>query len=308
MTNLDPLSCLAIRYGTDKFGGHRYTPGYHQILQHLRDRPVRLLEIGVGGYESPQSGGASLRMWADYFPHGQITGLDLQPKNLPLPANACIVQGAQTDPGILQKLCDEHGPFDVIIDDGSHAPDDMMLSFAFLYQRMQQDGVYIVEDTQTCFVDHPKGDGTIYNLAYVLALQMHNKEGFKRAEGEVDLSHFAAVTTNVSFQRNFIYFQRGDNDYPSNSGMDLDHPAIAAIYQQITAEADANPAPRNRLSRLDMCLWAYRHDRARALVMDTLRDYPDDVALMHDMLFIVTAMHHYEMVTLLQLHIAALQK
>jgi hypothetical protein len=69
--DIDPLTLLAIRHGTDKWGPHFYTPIYHAVFAHLRDRPVRLLEIGVGGYKLRDVGGASLAMWADYFPHGR---------------------------------------------------------------------------------------------------------------------------------------------------------------------------------------------------------------------------------------------
>jgi hypothetical protein len=48
---LDPLTQLAIKHGTDKWGPHFYTPVYHKLFAHLRERPLRLLEIGVGGYE-----------------------------------------------------------------------------------------------------------------------------------------------------------------------------------------------------------------------------------------------------------------
>ena len=68
--DIDPLTALAIRHGTDKWGPHFYTPVYHELFAHLRDAAVRLLEIGIGGYGYQTVGGASLRMWADYFPRG----------------------------------------------------------------------------------------------------------------------------------------------------------------------------------------------------------------------------------------------
>src|ERR1700754_3628667 len=81
---IDPLTRLAIRHGTDKWGAHFYTPVYHQLFAHLRDKPVRLLEIGIGGYQFAKLGGASLAMWADYFPSGRILGIDVFKKNLDL--------------------------------------------------------------------------------------------------------------------------------------------------------------------------------------------------------------------------------
>ena len=65
------LDLLAALYGTDKFGAHEYTPVYRELMGAARRKPVRLLEIGVGGYEG-SLGGESLRMWASYFRRGRI--------------------------------------------------------------------------------------------------------------------------------------------------------------------------------------------------------------------------------------------
>jgi len=75
------LNELARAHGTDKAGDHSYTGAYEFHLAGFRDRPVRLLEIGVGGYEDPDQGGESLRMWKEYFAHGQIFGLDIYDKS-----------------------------------------------------------------------------------------------------------------------------------------------------------------------------------------------------------------------------------
>jgi hypothetical protein len=37
---IDPLTRLAIRHGTDKWGPHFYTPVYHELFAPLRDRPA----------------------------------------------------------------------------------------------------------------------------------------------------------------------------------------------------------------------------------------------------------------------------
>lgn len=150
-TMIDPLSRLAIRYGTDKFGPHDYTPRYHALLHHLRDRPVRLLEIGVGGYGDPEQGGASLCAWRDYFPHGHILGLDIEEKRLELGPRITLVQGSQVDPEVIADLVKRYGPFDVIVDDGSHLNAHVVESFGLLAGTLRPGGFYIVEDVQTAF-------------------------------------------------------------------------------------------------------------------------------------------------------------
>ena len=89
----DLLTSLANLYGTDKGTGrrgHHYTRIYSELLEPIRERPIRMLEIGLlgmrrGGWDDKQLRGRgetqgrdapSLRMWSQYFPRGEIFGLD----------------------------------------------------------------------------------------------------------------------------------------------------------------------------------------------------------------------------------------
>ncbi|MFT5639386.1 MAG: cephalosporin hydroxylase, partial [Paracoccaceae bacterium] len=129
MSQIDPLSRLAVLNGTDKFGYHDYTPNYHRLLHHLRDKPIRLLEIGVGGYGDEDRGGESLAVWRDYFPNAKIiVGIDIQRKTMDLGPRVEILQGSQVDPEFLEQVQKDHGPFDVIIDDGSHRTEHVIES------------------------------------------------------------------------------------------------------------------------------------------------------------------------------------
>jgi hypothetical protein len=68
------LDELAVRHGTDKSSRrHGFAEIYETYVRPLRDEPIAMLEIGVWK-------GASLRMWADYFPNGRIHGLDHRPE------------------------------------------------------------------------------------------------------------------------------------------------------------------------------------------------------------------------------------
>ncbi len=148
---IDPLSELAIRHGTDKFGLHDYTPRYHALFAHLRDRPLRLLEIGVGGYQDADRGGQSLAMWRDYFPQGQITGIDIQTKALDLGERVAVLRGSQIDPDFLTEVVAARGPFDIIVDDGSHRNEHVVESYGLLFPTLAPGGIYVAEDVQTAF-------------------------------------------------------------------------------------------------------------------------------------------------------------
>jgi tetratricopeptide (TPR) repeat protein len=158
---IDPLSRLAILHGTDKFGYHDYTPHYFGILAPLRDKPVRMLEIGVGGYGFEDRGGESLATWRDFFPEGQITGLDIQRKTMDLGPRVHIVQGSQVDADCLARVVAERGPFDLILDDGSHRNEHVVESFALLFPTLKPGGIYLVEDAQTAFFPRFGGSLTL---------------------------------------------------------------------------------------------------------------------------------------------------
>ena len=285
---LDPLTRAAIRHGTDKYGGHLYTPVYNSLFEKRRDEALKLLEIGTGGYDFPHAGGLSLRMWLDYFPYAEITGLDIQDKNLKLPARARIYQGSQIDSAVLSKLCVERGPFDIIIDDGSHEVDHMISSFMHLYPLMAPDGTYTVEDTQTCFSNGRNGCDSIFGIASQLSLAMHKREGFDPTDISSAVAQLGEITHSVSVYRNMIVFQRGANTYPSNFGLDLTDKEARDVFNGIQAEATRNPSPGSILSRLDMLLWAGRHEELIALVRQALTDFPHERSMLHEMVRIMT--------------------
>lgn len=133
-------------------GGHKwwhYFAAYERILGPLRDRPVRFLEIGV--YK-----GGSLAMWRAYLhPRSVIVGLDVDPlcAAFDRPDDGVHVRiGDQSDVAFLRSVVDEFGPFDVVIDDGSHVCSHMIRTFDHLFLNGLKDGgIYIAEDTHSNF-------------------------------------------------------------------------------------------------------------------------------------------------------------
>ena len=80
MPELGALAKLAIRHGSDKWGAHSYTKHYEAHFLPYREEVLNILEIGVGGYGDPTVGGASLKMWRDYFPLATVYALDIADK------------------------------------------------------------------------------------------------------------------------------------------------------------------------------------------------------------------------------------
>jgi len=76
---MDRLSQLSEKYGCDKVSSifHDYTPFYDELLKYRQVN--RVLEIGIGTMNAMKhlktyEPGASLRMWRDYFPFGDVRG------------------------------------------------------------------------------------------------------------------------------------------------------------------------------------------------------------------------------------------
>jgi hypothetical protein len=121
-----------------------YLPVYEAALAPYRDGPIRMLEIGVFR-------GGSLQIWRRYLhQESVIVGVDIDPNTAQYddPERGIHVRvGSQVDIGFLKRVVDELGPFNVILDDGSHMSSHMIDTFRYLFPNALVDGgVYIVED------------------------------------------------------------------------------------------------------------------------------------------------------------------
>ena len=128
------LDRLFFKYGSDK---HRKRLGeIYSRFTYNWQRP-NILEIGV-------KKGSSLLAWQEYFPGAKITGIDIEKVEVP---NTIICIGNQNDENFLKEVGHKHGPFDLIVDDGSHKPEDQIISFNVLYRNyLNVNGLYCIED------------------------------------------------------------------------------------------------------------------------------------------------------------------
>ncbi|MCK2243753.1 MULTISPECIES: class I SAM-dependent methyltransferase [unclassified Crossiella] len=152
------LTELASRHESDKWGIHQYTQHYPRYLEPLRDRPLTVLEIGIGGFDNPTAGGASLRMWKHYFPRATIYGVDVHDKTPHAQQRIHILRADQSDPQALQEVVARTGPLDIVIDDGSHQNAHVLTTFHTLFPHVRDGGYYAIEDLQTSY--WPRFGGT----------------------------------------------------------------------------------------------------------------------------------------------------
>jgi hypothetical protein len=154
--------------GSDKDYWHRYP--YEPVVARVGSAPA-ILEFGV-------LHGDSIRSWARRFPEARIIGADILPQQpeWPVAANIRYVQLDQGRPEQIEAMCREAGPFDLIVEDGSHLPLHQRHCLVTTLPYLRAGGIYILEDIHTSHPSHRlyRGigeDATIGPLHLLLALE-----------------------------------------------------------------------------------------------------------------------------------------
>jgi hypothetical protein len=213
------LTEIARRTGTDKWGLHYYTPHYERHLAHLRYEELVLLEIGVGGYAREGQGGASLRMWRRYFRNAQVVGLDIEDKSFVDRPRVTTVKGDQTDPVALRAIVERFGVPQIVIDDGSHRPEDIVATFEVLFPLLPEGAVYAIEDTQTSYWPEFGGSEDRDSPDTTMAFVKRLVDGLNHEEF-VDLDYQATYTDrhvrSVHCYHNLVVLEKGENREGTN--------------------------------------------------------------------------------------------
>ena len=137
---MDILTKLAIKYKTDKWGKHHYTPIYHDLFKDKKESVKKVIEIGVAE-------GAGVRMFRAYFPNAMIYGAELEEERLFEEDRIKVVKCNQWLLDDLVRLVEVTGKdVDLVVDDGSHVPEDQVASCIALMSMLDKDVTYIIED------------------------------------------------------------------------------------------------------------------------------------------------------------------
>lgn len=211
---------LATIFRTDKWNGHWYIPLYERYFRPLRFKRLNIVEIGVGGYEDPKCGGHSLRMWKAYFPKSHLYGIDCYDKRELEEPRIRIFHGWQEDTEFLRHVVKAIGRVDIVIDDGSHVNAHVITAFETLFPLLADDGIYVVEDTQTSYWPGRGGSSELLNdptttMGYFKCLV----DGLNHAEflkPGYQPSYFDQHITAMHFYRNLIFILKGNNTEGSN--------------------------------------------------------------------------------------------
>jgi SAM-dependent methyltransferase len=161
------LSELSEKYGSDKGSTgeirphrsgwlyHSYTEVYDLFLSGVRNTVTDILECGIGTNNTDVASsmgingtpGASLRMWREYFPNANITGIDIDPRIMFEEDRIQTFVVDQTSIESIEKfkaIVDTR--FDLILDDGLHDYLPQITLFENMFDRLKDGGTYIIED------------------------------------------------------------------------------------------------------------------------------------------------------------------
>ena len=192
---------------------HGYAELYEKYFEHLYGVGASLLEIGIGS-------GASLTMWRQWFYKAKIFGIDntVCPE---VPGTTSLF-GSQNDVPFLTGVAEKHGPFDAVIDDGSHRWSDQITAFQTLWRFVNPNGWYVIEDLHCSYWEDCRyGDQSITDFLKHLMdeLQIYGKSGYGKRTTDPQWSNTAPHLSlyerslgAMHFHPGIVFIQRRDRD------------------------------------------------------------------------------------------------
>lgn len=197
---IQTLDEIGLTTATDKSSRfHDYLRTYDELLAPLRDRPVRLLEMGV-------LGGDSLVAWSRYFTHPQaeIFGMDIEIHRCQKidDQRVIAISGSQTDASATWGR-----QFDFIIDDAGHFASQQITAFSIYWERwLKPGGLYIIEDLHT-HASPAHCDG--YNIMVFLTSICQSMQGRgPEASGKVEPSDKWASIETITFRKGMCILRK----------------------------------------------------------------------------------------------------
>lgn len=133
---------------TDKNTVHSYLPLYDQLLRTKKSSATNVLEIGIAE-------GGSIKLWNDYFLNANIYGIDIISKEMVwqelynLPRVSLFTDINAYNPSFVDATFKDTGiRFDMVLDDGPHTLESMIMFIKLFSPLLKEDGILIIEDVQ----------------------------------------------------------------------------------------------------------------------------------------------------------------
>lgn len=181
---------------------------YERHFRRYQRTAPTVLEIGVFH-------GGSLRMWNRYFGSGStIVGVDIDPRaaTVAAPPSIHVRVGDQSDGEFLRRVVEEFGPFDIVIDDGSHIPRHQIASLEHLWDAVAPDGVYFVEDLCTNYwPDYEGGPGRETFMDFARSM-VDDINAFNSRSDELRPSSWTREVTGMHVYDSVVVLDRGRHE------------------------------------------------------------------------------------------------
>jgi hypothetical protein len=192
---------------------------YETHFARFRGKAPVMVEIGV-------MGGGSLKMWKEYFGEGsRIVGVDINPDCKAHESEGIeVFIGSQDDPALIDAIFAKYPHVDLVLDDGSHMMRHMIATFDLMYDRVQPKGVYMVEDTHTCYWSEYGGGLRREGSFMEFAKQKFDEINAVHSRGAVPVTSFTRSTACVACYDSVVVFERrpqGQRQAPITQAMDF---------------------------------------------------------------------------------------
>ena len=120
---------------------HNYTILYEKYFKKIRNREIKILEIG--SHE-----GRGLASLYYYFPNSKLCGANINPFQMRFRSKRITelfvdVSSYKILTSLSHYLKEEQ---DIIIDDASHNLRDILITFSIFFQKLKSKGIYVIED------------------------------------------------------------------------------------------------------------------------------------------------------------------
>lgn len=188
-----------------------YFQVYTRELTRFRKAPISFLEIGVWQ-------GGSIPMWKGFFAEGStLTFIDIDPECAAHAEPGTSVEiGNQADPEFLAKIAEKYGPFDVVLDDGSHLCPHQTTSFEHLWPHVRENGIYAVEDCHSSywpgFGGGYRNEASFIEFAKRMVDRMHS--WYTDQDDLFPFDEIARDVYGVRFYDSVVVFERAENKQP----------------------------------------------------------------------------------------------
>lgn len=224
---------------------------YNRLLQPYKDRPIRILEVGV-------QNGEYLDLWENFFSNALcIARCDIENKCADLKIgskNVKVLSAEATQDELLKQVRANCDQFDVIIDNGSHKSSDIIHTFTKVFPMVSHGGLYICGDIYCNYegdLDNPQSAPAIFRSLsdYVILNERASLRQFENICEEDISESIVDQIYSVGFSNFICHIEKctAEHDtvekyipYGSRSGIDrVDTQKNPVSAQQDKAKFDA---------------------------------------------------------------------